>query len=112
MAEIQFSRGVTEEVIPDIKVTRSKTGNSGTATFYFEDPKILAKDSSDEITGMYLVDDEGEIVSREVKGKFVNGEARAIEAVLIMKSEAEFERFVRFMDKYAEQNGLGLDKKS
>ena len=110
MAEIQFSKGVKEEVIPQIKVTRSKTGNSGTATFYFEDPNILSKDSSDEITGMYLVDDEGEIVSREVKGKFVNGEARAIEAVLIMKSEDEFERFVRFMDSYAEENGLGLDK--
>ena len=110
MAEIQFSKGVAEEVIPDIKVTRSKTGNSGTATFFFEDPQILSKDSSEEITGMYLVDDEGEIVSREVKGKFVNGEARAIEAVLIMKSEAEFDRFVRFMNKYAEEHGLGLDK--
>jgi photosystem II protein len=107
VAEIQFSRGVTEETIPDVKVTRSKTGNSGTATFYFEDPNILSKESSEEITGMYLVDDEGEIVSREVKGKFINGEARAIEAVLIMKSEDEFERFVRFMNKYAEEHGLG-----
>jgi photosystem II protein len=110
VAEIQFARGVNEEVIPDIKVTRSKTGNSGTATFYFADPNILSKESSDEITGMYLVDDEGEIVSREVKGKFVNGEARAIEAVLIMKSVEEFERFVRFMNKYSEEHGLGLDK--
>lgn len=110
MAEIQFSKGVAEEVVPEIKVTRSKTGNSGTATFFFEDPQILSKDSTEEITGMYLVDDEGEIVSREVKGKFINGEARAIEAVLIMKSEAEFDRFVRFMNKYAEENGLGLDK--
>lgn len=107
MAEIQFSKGVTEEVIPDVKVTRSKTGNTGTATFYFEDPNILSGESNDEITGMYLVDDEGEIVSREVKGKFVNGEARAIEAVLIMKSEDEFERFIRFMNKYAEEHGLG-----
>lgn len=106
MAEIQFSKGVTEEVIPDVKVTRSKTGNSGTATFYFEDPNILSGESNDEITGMYLIDDEGEIVSREVKGKFVNGEARAIEAVLIMKSESEFERFVRFMNKYAQEHGL------
>ena len=110
MAEIQFSRGITEEIVPDIKVTRSKTGNSGTATFYFEDPKILSKDSTDEITGMYLVDDEGEIVSREVKGKFVNGEARAIEAVLVMKSADEWDRFIRFMNQYAEENGLGLDK--
>ena len=110
MADIQFARGVSEAVVPEIKVTRSKTGNSGTATFYFQDPKILGKDSTDEVTGMYLIDSEGEIVSREVKGKFVNGEARGIEAVLIMKSEAEFERFVRFMNEYAEENGLGLDK--
>ena len=106
MAEIQFARGVTEDVVPDVRVTRSKTGNTGTATFYFEDPNILSKESTDEITGMYLIDDEGEIFSKEVKGKFINGEARAIEAVLIMKSADEFERFVRFMDKYAEQNGL------
>jgi len=110
MAEIQFAKGITEEVIPEIKVTRSKTGSTGTATFYFKDPQILSKDSSEEITGMYLIDSEGEIVSREVKGKFVNGEARGIEALLVMKSEAEFERFVRFMDEYAKQNGLGLDK--
>ena len=110
MAKIQFSRGVTEDTVPQIRVTRSKTGNSGTATFYFEDPQILSKESSEEITGMYLIDDEGEIVTREVKGKFINGEARAIEAILIMKSEDEFERFVRFMNKYAEENELGLDK--
>ncbi len=110
MAEIQFSKGVTEEVVPDIKVTRSKSGNTGQAIFYFEDPQILSGDSTDEITGMYLVDDEGEIVSKEVKGKFVNGEARAIEATLVMKSAEEFDRFIRFMDKYAAEHGLGLDK--
>ena len=55
---------------------------------------------------LVLVDDEGEIFSKEVKGKFINGEARGIEAVLVMKSAEEFERFVRFMDKYAEKNGL------
>jgi photosystem II 13kDa protein len=107
VAEMQFARGVAEDIIPDVKVTRSKTGNTGTATFYFEDPQILKKESSDEITGLYLIDDEGEIVTREVKGKFINGEARAIEAVLVMKSPEEFDRFVRFMNKYAEQHGLG-----
>lgn len=110
MAEIQFSRGVTEEVVPDIKVTRSKTGNTGTATFYFDEPQIFNSDSADEITGMYLVDKEGEIVTKEVKGKFVNGEPKAIEATLIMRSTEEWERFIRFMDRYAEAHGLGLNK--
>ncbi len=110
MAEIQFSRGVTEEVIPDIRVTRSRTGNSGTATFYFDAPNILSKESTDEVTGMYLIDEEGEIVTREVKGKFINGKPTAIEAVLIMKSAEEWERFIRFMDRYSEEHGLGLSK--
>lgn len=110
MAEIQFSKGVTEDVVPEIKVTRSRTGDTGTATFYFDSPKIFSEESTEEVTGMYLVDEEGEIVSREVKGKFVNGKARAIEAILVMKSAAEWERFMRFMERYAEDHGLGLSK--
>ena len=110
MAEIQFSRGVTEDVVPEIKVTRSRTGDTGTATFYFDSPQILSQESTDEVTGMYLVDEEGEIVSREVKGKFVNGKPTAIEAVLIMKSVNEWERFMRFMERYAQDHGLGLSK--
>jgi photosystem II protein len=110
MAEIQFSRGVTEEVIPDIRVTRSRTGNSGTATFYFDAPNILSNESTDEVTGMYLIDEEGEIVTREVKGKFINGKPTAVEAVLIMKSAEEWERFIRFMDRYSEEHGLDLSK--
>jgi photosystem II protein len=110
MAEIQFSRGVTEEVIPDIRVTRSRTGNSGTATFYFDSPNIFSNESTDEVTGMYLIDEEGEIVTREVKGKFINGKPTAIEAILIIKSAEEWERFIRFMDRYSEEHGLGLSK--
>jgi photosystem II protein len=110
MAEIQFSRGVTEEVIPDIRVTRSRTGNSGTATFYFDSPNIFSNENTDEVTGMYLIDEEGEIVTREVKGKFINGKPTAIEAILIIKSAEEWERFIRFMDRYSEEHGLGLSK--
>ncbi|BFM38721.1 photosystem II reaction center protein Psb28 [Synechocystis sp. LKSZ1] len=110
MAEIQFSRGVKETVIPDVRVTRSKTGVSGTARFYFDAPTILNKESSDEITGMYLVDEEGEIVTREVKGKFVNGRPTSIEATLILNSQTEWDRFVRFMERYGEENGLGFTK--
>ncbi len=110
MAEIQFSRGVKEDVIPDIRVTRSRNADGGTETFYFDAPKALDDDSSVEITGMYLVDNEGEIVTRDVKGKFINGKPSAIEAKLLMTSASEWERFIRFMDKYAEENGLGLTK--
>lgn len=110
MAEIQFSKGLTEEVVPDIKVTRSPTGDTGTATFYFDAPKILSEENNEEITGMYLIDEEGEIVSRTVNGKFVNGKPTAIEATLVMKSVTEWERFIRFMERYGPEHGLGLSK--
>ena len=110
MAQIQFSRGIDEEVVPDVRLTRSRDGSSGTATFYFENPKALDSGSTDEITGMYMLDEEGEIVTREVKGKFVNGQPTALEAILLLKSESEWERFMRFMERYAEENGLGFNK--
>jgi len=105
-AQIQFSRGTNESVVPDVRITRSRDGSNGTATFYFQNPDALGRTSTDDITGMYLVDDEGELSTREVKAKFVNGQPEALEALYIMRSAAEFDRFVRFMERYAEENGL------
>lgn len=110
MAEIQFSRGITEDVVPDVRLTRSRDGSNGTATFYFQNPKALSSDSPQEITGMYLIDEEGELSTREVKAKFVNGQPEALEAFYVMKSADEWDRFMRFMERYAEQNDLGFNK--
>jgi photosystem II 13kDa protein len=110
MAEIQFSRGIPEPVVPDVRLTRSKDGSNGQAIFYFQNPQALDSDRTDEITGMYLVDEEGELVSREVKAKFVNGQPEAIEATYTIKSTEAWERFMRFMERYAEENGLGFSK--
>ncbi|HBB32554.1 MAG TPA: photosystem II reaction center protein Psb28 [Cyanobacteria bacterium UBA8803] len=110
MAQIQFFKGIEEEVVPDVRLTRSRDGSNGTATFYFDEPKALDGSRMEEITGMYMVDEEGEIVTREVKGKFINGRPTALEAVLIMKSHGEWDRFMRFMERYAEEHGLGFSK--
>ncbi|MHC5728642.1 MAG: photosystem II reaction center protein Psb28, partial [Nostoc sp.] len=63
-----------------------------------------------DITGMYLIDEEGEIITREVKAKFVNGKPEELEAFYVMKSAQEWDRFMRFMERYAEENDLGLSK--
>ena len=110
MAEIQFSRGITEDVVPDVRLTRAKDGSTGTATFYFQEPKIFSPENREEVEGMYMIDEEGEIVTREVKGKFINGKPTAIEAIHIMRSPEEWDRFMRFMERYAEENGLGFSR--
>ncbi|MEG4207252.1 photosystem II reaction center protein Psb28 [Microcoleus sp. Pol7_A1] len=110
MAKIQFSRGIDEEAVPEVRLTRSKSGDQGTATFIFENPKALSSTSTEDITGMYMIDEEGEILTREVKAKFINGQPAGLEALYLMRSPAEWDRFMRFMERYSEANGLGFSK--
>jgi photosystem II protein len=107
-AAIQFFRGTDEPVVPDIRLTRSRDGRTGQATFVFEEPAALAPESFGDITGMFLVDEEGELVSREVNARFVNGKASALEATYTWKTTADFERFMRFAQRYADSHELGF----
>ncbi len=111
MTAIQFFRGVDEPVVPDIRVTRSRDGRTGQALFVFEEPEALAPESLGDITGMFLLDEEGELITREVKARFVNGRASALEATYTWKTEADFDRFMRFAQRYAEGHGLGFAEK-
>lgn len=111
MAKIQFSKGIDEDAIPEVRLTRSRSGESGTASFVFIKPKALSNASTEDITGMYMIDEEGEIVTREVKGRFVNGKPEALEVSYVMRSPEEWDRFMRFMEKYAEENELGFSQK-
>ena len=110
-ASLQFIKGFDEPSVPDVKLTRSKDGASGTATFVFDNPSIF--ESSEElgdITGLYMIDDEGELSTVDVAAKFVNGKPDRIEAKYIMRSAFEWDRFMRYMERYAEQQGLGFQK--
>jgi len=109
MAQIQFLKGVDEEVVPDVRLTRTPDGSTGRAIFYFDNPKIVQTGNL-EITGMYMIDEEGELVTRDVSAKFVNGQPTAIEAVYAMRGIQEWDRFMRFMERYAESNDLGFTK--
>ena len=109
-AAIQFFRGVDEPVVPDIRLTRSRHGRTGQATFVFEQPQALAPETFGNIGGMWMVDEEGEMVTREVNGKFVNGKPSALEATYTWKTEQDFERFMRFAQRYADANDLGYSQ--
>ena len=107
-AAIQFFRGVDEPVVPDIRLTRSRDGRTGQALFVFEEPDALAPESMGDITGMFLVDEEGELVTREVKARFVNGKASALECTFTWKSTEDFDRFMRFAQRHADSHELGF----
>jgi photosystem II protein len=108
MAAIQFFRGVDEPVVPEIRLTRSRDGRTGQAIFVFEEPQALAPETLGDITGMFLLDEEGELATREVKARFVNGKPFALEATYTWKSSEDFERFMRFAERYADSHDLGF----
>ena len=111
-AAIQFFRGVNEPVVPDIRMPRSRAGRTGQAKFVFEEPQALAPETLGDIAGMWMVDEEGSMVTREVNGRFVNGKPFALEATYTWKTEADFERFMRFAQRYADANGMGYSQNS
>ncbi len=108
-ASLEFIRGVEEPSVPDVRLTRSRDGTSGTATFVFAEPSIFEASSDlGDITGLYLVDDEGVMSTVDVQAKFVNGKPDRIEAKIVMRSSFEWDRFMRFMERYADEKGLGF----
>jgi photosystem II protein len=110
-ASLQFIKGVKEPSVPEVRLMRSRTGGNGSATFVFDNPSIFqASGDMGDITGLFMVDDEGELSTTDVKAKFINGKPQAIEAKFSMRSQFEWDRFMRFMDRYAEENGLGLER--
>jgi photosystem II protein len=112
IAHIQFIKGIDEKILPDIRLTRSRDGSTGTATFRFKNSNILDKSLAltGEITGMYMIDKEGVLETRDINVNFVNGKPQAIESIYIMKSSQDWDRFMRFMERYGESNGLVFTK--
>ena len=111
-AQIQFVRGLEEKTIPRVKLTRAKDGSSGVATFLFDNPNVFdaSTASQGEVTGLFMQDEEGEISTTDVNARFANGKPQSIESVYVMKSPEEWDRFMRFMERYGEANGLGFTK--
>ena len=110
LAKIQFYDGIDEPVVPEIRLTRGNDGTTGQAIFIFEKPQALSSIASGEITGMKLIDSEGEISTREVKVKFIDGDPLILEGTYIWKTKPDFDRFMRFANSYAKSNGLGYSE--
>jgi photosystem II protein len=53
-ARLEFVKGIEEPTIPEVRLSRSRTGASGTALFVFDQPSIFqAGGEMGDITGEY-----------------------------------------------------------
>lgn len=111
---IQFIKGLNETVLPDVYLTRSRDGSTGTATFHFKNPNILDQSTikKGEITGMYLIDEEGILETPNVNVCFIHGKPEIIKSIYIMKNPESWNRFIRFMKRYVDKNCLVFTKTS
>ncbi|WP_017327188.1 photosystem II reaction center protein Psb28 [Synechococcus sp. PCC 7336] len=103
MARIELTPGISE-VPSNVRVMRSKAGDRASAIFTFADPST----QDFEVPGMTLSDEEGKMVTRDVRVKFTDGKFKALEAIYSMTGDDEWERFLRFMERFAEANEMGL----
>ena len=114
-AGISFYEGLYEPDVPDVKLTRSKDGENGVATFNFDKPSFFNCEREEDvpqgaITAMTMEDEEGEISTANVSARFVEGKPVGLLVRHEMKTPGEWDRFMRFMERYAEANGLGFAK--
>jgi photosystem II protein len=107
-AAIEFIVGETEPCVPDVKLTRSPDGRVSTAVFTFDSPSILSNHADGEMTGMYLKDEEGTISTKDVNAEFVDGRPRVLVARVMLNGFDAWDRFMRWMDRYAKANGLAF----
>lgn len=108
IAQIQFIKGVVENTLPVVKLTRSKNGQTGTGTFIFIRPEIFFLENicQQSITGMYLLWDNKEIISKDIHVIFKDGKPFLLKIICIFKNSKEWFNFLNFMNSYAKETGL------
>jgi photosystem II protein len=76
---IEFLEGIPEKSLPFIKLTKSKNGKTGTATFVFYHPSIFTCDSSfSSIDGMSLIWDTNKMKTTDLQIIYKNGKHKYI----------------------------------
>jgi len=112
VATIEFIAGIEEEV-SEIKLRRGRTSGNRIVVFIFTEVKAmggLRSFSAGSMKCMRLVDEEGdiEVYPRGTEFFYKNDDDLArLEFTFELVNEEQWTRVQRFMERYAERNGMG-----
>jgi photosystem II 13kDa protein len=95
-----------EQTLPIVKLTRSKNGKTGTATFIFLKPNLFQSSSIQDLDGMYLTWRNKQILTYDIHIIFQDGKPFLLKAILIFKNSQEWFHFLNFMTCYSQETGL------
>ena len=104
--EIQFIEGIPEKTLPIIKLTKSVSGKTGTATFLFIYPDVFNLVEFQNFNSMYLLWDNKEVITTEIMTIFKNGKPFLLKSIFVFKNEKEWFNFLNFMNSYSKETGL------
>jgi len=112
--QIQFIKNIKEKTLPLIKLTKSRNGKTGTATFIFIKPQVFANiiDDNKLIQSMLLMWDNKNIETNDLTIFFKEGVPFIIKAILIFKNSKEWFNFLHFMNYYSKETGLSFTEKN
>jgi photosystem II Psb28-2 protein len=110
---IEFFQGISEE-LSGVSLRRNKNTGVRSVLMIFDNLKALEKFNSftkGSAQNLRLVDEEGEILVTPSSVKIIFGgdegdELRQIRCTFELEQESHWERFARFMERYAKANGM------
>lgn len=114
---IQFFEGIPEE-LSNVSLRRSKTSGARSVVMTFNSLKAIERFNSfrkNFSNSMQLTDEEG-VISVEPSGvQFIfsgpeGNDLERVECKFEIEQEDHWERFMRFMHRYAEVNGMGYSE--
>lgn len=105
---IEIIKGVNEKTLPIIKLTKSKNGKTGTATFLFFISLINLKNYSifNSIDKVSLIYKETKIISKKIVLFFREGKPFLLKITFIFKTQNEWFDFFKFIFIYSKENSL------
>jgi len=98
---IQFIKGKDEKDQPEIRLFRNLDGKRGQAIYKFSNPSTITLENFKSIQRMYLIDEEGELSTRKIDLSVSETNINEVKSTFNWKSEKEFQRFIRFAQRYA-----------
>ena len=98
---IQFIKGKNEEDLPEIHLFRNTDGKKGQAIYKFNKSTTITLENYNLIQKMSLIDEEGEMSTRKIDLSITDNKTIEVKSTYSWHSEKEFERFMRFAQRYA-----------
>jgi len=108
---IEFFENEVEQTIPCIRLTKSRNGQTGTATFLFFNPTSFHSFFEEKKLLLNLHYNNNKISSENINLYFKNGKPIIIKVIFLFKNEIEWFLFLKFMFCYSQEKGLSFFKR-